>query len=98
MISQATDTTLRAMKLTGMANELARQIANPKSVREMSFDERLAQLVDAEWRKRQASKMEKCIHIEGKISMRQRHGLDAPVEEAGVTVGAGSTVKGGDSQ
>ena len=61
MISQATDTTLRAMKLTGMANELARQIANPKSVREMSFDERLAQLVDAEWRKRQASKMEKCM-------------------------------------
>ena len=34
MISQATDTTLRAMKLTGMANELARQIANPKSVLE----------------------------------------------------------------
>ena len=61
MISQATDTTLRAMKLTGMANELARQIANPKSVREMSFDERLAQLVDAEWRKRQASKLEKCM-------------------------------------
>jgi len=61
MISQATDTTLRAMKLTGMANELARQIANPKSVLEMSFDERLAQLVDAEWRKRQASKLEKCM-------------------------------------
>ena len=39
------------------------------------------------------------IHIEGKMSMRQRHGLDAPKEEtAGVTVGAGSTVKGGDSQ
>ena len=61
MINQATDTTLRAMKLTGMANELARQIANPKSVQEMSFDERLAQLVDAEWRKRQASKLKKCI-------------------------------------
>ena len=61
MISQATDTTLRAMKLTGMANELARQIANPKSIQEMSFDERLAQLVDAEWRKRQASKLEKCM-------------------------------------
>lgn len=61
MINQATDTTLRAMKLTGMANELARQIANPKSVLEMSFDERLAQLVDAEWRKRQASKLEKCM-------------------------------------
>lgn len=59
MMSQATDVTLRAMKLTGMANELARQIANPKSVLEMSFDERLAQLVDAEWRKRQASKLEK---------------------------------------
>ena len=62
MISQATDTTLRAMKLTGMANELARQIANPKSVSEMSFDERLAQLVDAGWRKRQASKLKKCIN------------------------------------
>lgn len=32
------------------------------------------------------------------MSMRQRHGLDAPVENAGVTVGAGSTVKGGGSQ
>ena len=61
MINQATDTTLRAMKLTGMANELARQTANPKSVLDMSFDERLAQLVDAEWRKRQASKLEKCM-------------------------------------
>ena len=30
--------------------------------------------------------------------MRQRHGLDAPVEDAGVTVGAGSTVKGGGSR
>ena len=65
MISQATDTTLRAMKLTGMANELARQVSNPKSVLEMSFDERLAQLVDAEWRKRQASKLEKCMKDAG---------------------------------
>ena len=32
------------------------------------------------------------------MSMRQRHGLDAPVENAGVTVGAGNTVKGGDPQ
>lgn len=62
MISQATDTMLKAMKLTGMANELARQMANPKSVAEMTFDERLAQLVDAEWRKRQASKLKKCIN------------------------------------
>ena len=28
------------------------------------------------------------IHIEDKMSMRQCHGLDAPVEEAGVTIGA----------
>jgi len=62
MMNQATDTTLRAMKLTGMANELARQIANPKSVLEMSFDERFAQIVDAEWRKRQASKLQKCMN------------------------------------
>ena len=38
------------------------------------------------------------IHIEGKMSMRQRHGLDAPAENASVTVGAGSTVTGGDPQ
>ncbi len=61
MINQATDTTLRAMKLTGMADELARQMANPKVVSEMSFEERMAQIVDAEWRKRLASKMQKCI-------------------------------------
>ena len=60
-MNQATDTTLRAMKLTGMANELTRQMANPKTVCEMSFDERLAQIVDAEWRKRQASKLKKCM-------------------------------------
>ena len=59
MINQVTDTTLRAMKLTGMANELARQVVSPKSVLEMSFDERLAQIVDAEWQKRQASKLKK---------------------------------------
>jgi len=53
------------MKLTGMANELARQTSNPKSVLEMSFDERFALLVDAEWRKRQASKLEKCMKVAG---------------------------------
>ncbi len=62
MMNQATDTTLRAMKLTGMADELARQMANAKAVSEMSFDERLAQIVDAEWRKRQASKLKKCMN------------------------------------
>ena len=39
------------------------------------------------------------ILIEGKMFMRQRRGLDAPVEEASsITVGAGSTVKSGDYQ
>lgn len=37
------------------------------------------------------------IAIEGKLSMRQRHGLDAPPEVAGVTVGAGSTVRSGET-
>ena len=62
MLSQSTDTVLRAMKLTGMANELERQYADPKLIASLSFDERLSLIVDAEWRKRQTSKMKKYVN------------------------------------
>jgi len=62
MLNQSTDTVLRAMKLTGMANELERQNADPKLVAALSFDERLSLIVDAEWRKRQASKMKRYVN------------------------------------
>ena len=62
MLNQSTDTVLRAMKLTGMANELERQCADPKLIASLSFDERLSLIVDAEWRKRQTSKMKKYVN------------------------------------
>ncbi|MBQ6480359.1 MAG: ATP-binding protein [Anaerolineaceae bacterium] len=62
MLSQSTDTVLRAMRLTGMANELERQNADTKLVAALSFDERLSLIVDAEWRKRQNSKMKRFVN------------------------------------
>ena len=62
MLSQSTDTVLRAMKLTGMANELERQNADPKLIAALSFDERISLIVDAEWRKRQSSKMKRYVN------------------------------------
>lgn len=61
MLSQSTDTVLRAMKLTGMATELIRQNSDPKLTSNLSFEERLSLIVDAEWRKRESSKMRKCL-------------------------------------
>lgn len=63
MLNQSTDTVLRAMKLTGMANELERQNADLKLVAALSFEERLSLIVDAEWRKRQSSKMKKYVNV-----------------------------------
>lgn len=62
MIEYSTDTVLKAMRLTGMANEYARQLSNPKLISSMSFDERFAAIVDAEWQKRETNKLAKCIH------------------------------------
>ena len=62
MLSQSTDTVLRAMKLTGMANELERQNADPKLIAALSFDEHISLIVDAEWRKRQSSKMKRYVN------------------------------------
>ena len=62
MLSQSIDTVLKAMKLTGMANELERQNADSKLIASLSFEERLSLIVDAEWRKRQNSKMKKYVN------------------------------------
>lgn len=62
MLNNSTDTILKAMRLTGMANEYAHQCADPKLVSCLSFDERFAAIVDAEWRKREANKLAKCIN------------------------------------
>ena len=62
MLNNSTDTTLKAMRLTGMANEYAHQCSDPRLVSSMSFDERFAAIVDAEWCKREKNKLAKCIN------------------------------------
>ena len=60
MLSQETLNKLRHMKLTGMAEALQQQEANP-SYREMNFQERLGLLVDCEFSKRQHSRLQRLI-------------------------------------
>ena len=48
MLNNQTIQTLRQLKLTGMADALEQQLAQPSTHAELSFDERLALLVDRE--------------------------------------------------
>ena len=61
MIRQSTVDLLRGMRFSGMASELERQLSDSDSFRELSFDDRLAMLVDAEWNRRQAKKYKRCL-------------------------------------
>ena len=62
MIRQSTVDLLREMRFGGMASELERQISDAESFRELSFEDRLALLVDAEWNRRQKNKYQRCLH------------------------------------
>ena len=62
MIRQPTVDLLREMRFGGMASELERQLADSESFRELSFEDRLALLVDAEWNRRQKNKYQRCLH------------------------------------
>ena len=62
MIRQSTVDLLREMRLGGMASELERQISDAESFRELSFEDRLALLVDAEWNRRQKNKYQRCLY------------------------------------
>jgi len=62
MIRQSTVDLLREMRLGGMASELERQTSDAESFRELSFEDRLALLVDAEWNRRQKNKYQRCLH------------------------------------
>ena len=62
MIPQSTVDLLKEMRLGGMASELERQISDAESFRELSFEDRLALLVDAEWNRRQKNKYQRCLH------------------------------------
>ena len=62
MIRQSTVDLLREMRFGGMASELERQISDAESFHELSFEDRLALLVDAEWNRRQKNKYKRCLH------------------------------------
>ena len=62
MIDSATLELLRSMKLSAMASELKKQLADPGTYGNLGFEERIALLVDAEWARRQANKLTKYIH------------------------------------
>ena len=62
MIRQSTVDLLKEMRFGGMAAELERQLADSESFRELSFEDRLALLVDAEWNRRQKNKYQRCLH------------------------------------
>ena len=52
---------LRDMKFSAMANELEHQLRDPTAYAQISFDDRFGLLVDAEWNRRQANKLNRCI-------------------------------------
>ena len=74
MIRQSTIELLKEMRFSAMAFELERQLADEETYREMSFEDRLAMLVDAEWNRRQSNKYTRCLHTwsEQEISEQSR--------------------------
>ena len=52
---------LRDMKFSGMANELELQLRDPAAYAQVSFDDRLGLLVNAEWNRKQANKLKRRI-------------------------------------
>lgn len=65
MISESTKDILKAMRCTAMAAEFERQMADPDTYGQLGFEERFALVVDAEWNRRQANKLAKCIRSAG---------------------------------
>jgi len=62
MINQATIEQLKAMRFGGMATAFESQFYDTKTYSELSFEERFALLVDAEWNRRQDNKLRRKIH------------------------------------
>lgn len=62
MINQSTIETLKQMHLSAMAFELENQLSDQKTYGQLGFEERLGLLVDAEWSRRQANKLQRYIN------------------------------------
>lgn len=65
MINVSTLDNLKTMKFSAMAAELERQMADPDTYGALGFEERLGLLVDAEWNRRQATKLARYIRNAG---------------------------------
>lgn len=65
MITPSTVENLRAMRCTAMATELQRQLEDAATYNALTFEERFALIVDAEWNRRQANKLAKYIRNAG---------------------------------
>lgn len=61
MINESTLETLKAMRCSAMAEELNRQLKDPKTYAALSFEERFGLIIDAEWGRRQKNKLTKLI-------------------------------------
>jgi len=61
MVNPATIETLKEMRLGTMAATFDEQLKNPEKYRDFSFEERFGLIIDAEWTKRQGSKLARYI-------------------------------------
>ena len=62
MIDNSTLERLREMKMNGFAAELENQLKDNGTYTNLSFEERLGLLVDAEWNRRQNNKFNRLLH------------------------------------
>lgn len=53
---------LKSMRFSAMAAELKAQMDDPATYSQLGFEDRFGLLVDAEWNRRQANKLKKCIN------------------------------------
>ena len=61
MLNTPTLNNLRTMRFTAMAAELEKQLGDPQTYDALSFEERVALIVDAEWNRRQQNKLKRLI-------------------------------------
>ena len=61
MMDYSTLETLKAMRCSAMAQEFEKQLKDSKTFESLSFEERVGLLVDAEWNRRQKTKLQKLI-------------------------------------
>ncbi len=61
MLNIPTLDNLKTMRFTAMAAELEKQLADPKTYDALSFEERVALIVDAEWNRRRQNKLKRLI-------------------------------------